>query len=497
MTKKKSTSWHLFLGKTLLLMAVSLSLSLPVLSVSETSWQSYSKAANMAFDQGQASSAEDLYRKALAEAKKHKAQPLDIAHCLNALAATLCLQDKTEEARKLYEQSLLLMETAVGKNNPQIVQTMLDLGSVYESEGNHKAAMSLYNRVFAINQRAFGADNVETGKALHRMAKVAHASEKQKDAQAYYKKAVDTLAGSGSKRDLEACLLDYQRLLKDINDSEEARLVIEKLSEISSQRQMQRSVVGTPDANDNSSSFWQLHLSKSSINQQNIQTNEEQNVLGRAQESVSSPSSMTPMYNTLADVYNKQNRYNEAEPLYKTIIAIDEKSLGSDHPSVGADLNNLAALYISQKRYDEAEPLLKRSLTIYQNAYGNDNLLVIKTKSLLASVLNKKGSLADAQALYKNVLDTGLTNFGPNNLETAKALNNLAYFYYQQGKYTEAETTYKWAIASIEAIVGDNDPMYAACLSDYVQVLRKLGKLDEVQKIEQRISSISTKRIEQ
>jgi hypothetical protein len=43
--------------------------------------------------------------------------------------------------------------------------------------------------------------------------------------------------------------------------------------------------------------------------------------------------------------------------LYKRALAIREKVLGPEHPSVGAALNNLALLYDSQGRYPEAEPL--------------------------------------------------------------------------------------------------------------------------------------------
>ena len=44
----------------------------------------------------------------------------------------------------------------------------------------------------------------------------------------------------------------------------------------------------------------------------------------------------------LAYAYRAQGRYTEAEPLYKHSLAIFEKALGSEHPSVGISLNNLA-----------------------------------------------------------------------------------------------------------------------------------------------------------
>ncbi len=47
---------------------------------------------------------------------------------------------------------------------------------------------------------------------------------------------------------------------------------------------------------------------------------------------------------SLASVYQAQGRYAEAEPLHKRALAIREKALGPDHPSVATSFNNLAAL---------------------------------------------------------------------------------------------------------------------------------------------------------
>ena len=61
----------------------------------------------------------------------------------------------------------------------------------------------------------------------------------------------------------------------------------------------------------------------------------------------------------------KQGRYSEAVPLAQRALALYEKVLGPDHPDVATALNNLAELYRRQGRYADAEPLVsKRSLAI-------------------------------------------------------------------------------------------------------------------------------------
>ena len=52
-------------------------------------------------------------------------------------------------------------------------------------------------------------------------------------------------------------------------------------------------------------------------------------------------------------------RYDEAEPLYEYSLAIREKVLGKEHPSVAESLNNLATLkkFQSKSQYAPSHPL--------------------------------------------------------------------------------------------------------------------------------------------
>jgi tetratricopeptide (TPR) repeat protein len=50
---------------------------------------------------------------------------------------------------------------------------------------------------------------------------------------------------------------------------------------------------------------------------------------------------------------------DDAEPLHRRAIEIDEKILGKEHPDVATRYNNLAVLLQDQGRYDEAEPRWK------------------------------------------------------------------------------------------------------------------------------------------
>ena len=54
--------------------------------------------------------------------------------------------------------------------------------------------------------------------------------------------------------------------------------------------------------------------------------------------------------NKLAELLQDTSRLEEAEPLMRRALAIDEKAYGPDHPAVAKDLNNLARLLTRNAR---------------------------------------------------------------------------------------------------------------------------------------------------
>ena len=61
----------------------------------------------------------------------------------------------------------------------------------------------------------------------------------------------------------------------------------------------------------------------------------------------------------------------EAEPYFRRSLAIKEKSLGPDHPSVATGLNNLALLLWQMGRFDDAVSPFERAMEIRQNRGEN------------------------------------------------------------------------------------------------------------------------------
>ena len=105
-----------------------------------------------------------------------------------------------------------------------------------------------------------------------------------------------------------------------------------------------------------------------------------------------------------------------AEPLFRSALAIAEKTLGEDHPDTAGSLNNLAGL------------------------------------------LESKGDFAGAEPLYRRALAIALKVLGPNHPNTATALDNLAGLLEAEGNYAGAEPLYQRALSIAERVLGPDAP---------------------------------------
>jgi tetratricopeptide (TPR) repeat protein len=470
-----------------LFLAIFLVMSPAKTLASDSDWQQLVAKGDAAISQQSLSQAEDYYRQALKTVRENSHSNQDLVECQNKLANALSLQDKIEESEALYRRSLRQLERQYGSESPEVVPTLFSLGSIYESEGDVSSAMALYERAFKINEAHYGPYSPEFAKSLHRLGRASYRAGQPEKAEQRYKQALSILeqqAGLGASKQLEELLSDYSDLLRK-KDTIDKDLISDYQNEVLKDTvNTQKPVAGVP-----TSDFQQQMSLRSSTGTQE-QFNEDQRVRLRGEIFPFSNASLAPVYNTMSNAFNQQSRFQQGEPLYKRMIAIDVKALGPDHPSVADDLSNLALLYISQQKYADAEPLLRRALAIYEKAYGKDNMIAIRTRASLASIYNRLGSPEEARSFYSNALIQAKTTIGPNNLETAQMLNELAFLYYRQGRLEDACTFYKWALASTEGAAGSQSPLVAACLRDYAQVLRSLGRGTEASEMEERAQNI-------
>ena len=197
--------------------------------------------------------------------------------------------------------------------------------------------------------------------------------------------------------------------------------------------------------------------------------------------------------NNLADMYQNQARYDEAEPLFRRALAIYEKQLGAEHPNVAVVLNNLAFLYNNQARYAEAESLYYRALKIREKQLGVEHADVAQSLNNLAFLYDSQARYAEAELLYRRALVIKEKALGTNHTGVAYSLNNLAELYYKQAQYAQAEPLYRRALEIFEKQLGLEHPNVATCLNNLAMLYEAQMRYADAEPLLKRALAIDEK----
>ncbi|CAM9846394.1 unnamed protein product [Ectocarpus sp. 4 AP-2014] len=120
-----------------------------------------------------------------------------------------------------------------------------------------------------------------------------------------------------------------------------------------------------------------------------------------------------------------QGKYAEAEPLYERCQAIEEKVLGSEHPSLATTLNNRGGLLYQQGKYAEAEPLYERCQAIEEKVLGSEHPSLARTLNNRAGLLYKQGKHKEAVTFLERASCIFRKKLGESHHSTVDTRNSL------------------------------------------------------------------------
>jgi tetratricopeptide (TPR) repeat protein len=99
----------------------------------------------------------------------------------------------------------------------------------------------------------------------------------------------------------------------------------------------------------------------------------------------------------------EQQRFGEAEKLYRRAIRIFEAAFGPIHYELGVNYNNLVALHAARGNLREAKNLYQRALDIKQRLLGHNHPDVAMTLHNLAMLYTQQGDNDRARAIRARV----------------------------------------------------------------------------------------------
>jgi len=359
------------------------------------------------------------------------AQPADIVEMLNryhALYDAGKYEAALGEAQKLGET----VKSRYGENNPNYGMTLGLLSNVYQKQGKYVEAENLLKRVLELYEK-IEPDGRNVAATLGNLAIVY-------DDQGRYSESIATI--------------------------NRAKAIFER----------------TLGANSDAVAKCFLRLGISHMNQARYAAAEEflQRALAIYERGDPKDSGLSLTINSLANDYDLQGRSDEAEALYKRALAIQEATLGADHPYVALTLGNIAIVYRNQGRYQDAERLHKRALAIREKTYSASHPDVAVSLMNVGAVYMSQSKYAEAEKQFNRALAIRERALGKNHPDLVGVIQNLGNAYQNQGKNADAERALKRALALGEQTLGANDPLLARILYNLAILYRDTGRPAEM-----------------
>ncbi len=378
----------------------------PAKRVDDRRWQELMTQAEREIAKGDYAQGEASAVQLVAEATRVFGDShVDTATSLNVLGDAQLRQGKYSEAQKNFAAALAIYEKRLGPDDVSTAAALNNLALVLEKLGDYPGAESLLRRSLRILEAKIGKQHPDTATTLSNLGRVL-------DLQGKF--------GGASAGDA----------------GEEARLLTQRAQELADRGQYQEAE--------------NLHYKVVAIHEK---------TLGKEH-----PVTATSLSN-LGNVLYLQGKFKEAEAVHRRVLAIREKVLGPEHPDTATSMNNLANVLQEQGKdemlspsearaqallnlqaYTETERLFRRALAIQERTLGPNHPATAKTLNNLGTYLDRRGRPEEAEPLERRALDILEKSLGPLHPDAAAMLTTLALMLDRQGKLTEAEALYRKAV---------------------------------------------------
>lgn len=362
--------------------------------------------------------------------------PLVRAQLLVALGSAYRALALYETAERHLRAALDLRITELGRDHPDVADSLAELGMSLQEAGDPAAAEPLYREALEIGRRQRGPDDPRTVVMLTHLASTLKARADYSTAESMYQEALDLLrARFGSQHVQIAGVLDNLGVLhRDRGNFAPAEAAHREAREI-------RRALGT----------------------------------------VSVENAIT--LNNLARVLSDTGRFGEAETLQRESLNLFERELGHEHPHTLIGLRNLAETLQAAGKPAEAGALQLRAIELGRRLYGDDDPELVRNLSGLGIALQSRGELDKAEPLLREALKIVQSQPSVQPDIIGRVLNNLAALLHARRQYSEAEPLYRESLAVMREALGPDHPDISQMCNNLAAMLRDKGDFDAAEPV--------------
>ncbi|MGA3225121.1 MAG: serine/threonine-protein kinase [Acidobacteriaceae bacterium] len=186
------------------------------------------------------------------------------------------------------------------------------------------------------------------------------------------------------------------------------------------------------------------------------------------------PQTQAALYKTLATIYQKLGKFDRAEPLLRSALALQKADRAGDVLIPADTMVSLGLLRIDQAQMSDGERLIRQALAIDQQKLPPGDPQTARTMSALGRALEERGAYNDAVAVLNDTVR--MQSRRPADIgDLADSLNELAEVQYYLGHYDIADSLNRRTLAIDRQIYGTTHPRIADSLVNLGEIQHDLG----------------------
>ena len=429
--------------------------------------------AEQAFNQGDYPKAEKSLQK-LVNQREKDGKPEPLAHALNRLSALYFAEAQYGQAEPPAQRSLELREKALGKDHPDVAESVTTLAGVYQAKSEFGKAEPLYQRALKIREKALKEDHICVAQSANQLAGLYKDMAAYSKAEPLYKRALTIRQAKLGEQSLEVAQSnsDLGGLYLAMGNYGAAEPYYQQALTV------RKAKLGAdaPEVADTENELG--NLSRQRGDYPLAETRFKQALAIREKKLPPADPRIAESVGDLAALYQSLGDLKAAEPLLRRALELRQKALGADHPSVAESLAQLAELVLVQGNSGEAEQLLLRALKIRETKLGANHPQVAESCSDLGDLYFAKTELGKAEQNYQRSLEIRQKALGAEHPAVARSLFKLASLYRARGDFARAEPLYQKSLQQREKLLGSQHPDVAESLVGLGATLVGTGRTD-------------------
>ena len=344
---------------------------------------------------GRFSDAERMLRRALELRRTHLGNDdVNVAATLDHLANVLAQTDRREESLQLARQALAIQQRALGPRHPEVAAT---LSMVARRTLELPVAESLFRAVRDIQRATLGSTHRTVALTNRDLADNLAAQGKYDEAEATLRETIaiqENLTGAERASSATTMTVLANLLRAYGNKPAEAESLYYRAIDILKKEAPDRParVIGALYGLEEIAHSRGDHTRAESLARE---------VLAVQQRTIGTEHPMvTEAMDVIAEHLAAQRRYAEAERVLRDAIALLQRTAGANHFRMGDRLNTLGRVHMAAGQLDDAESELRQALAISERVQGPTGESVAVDAALLGAVLDRRGNEAEANAMF-------------------------------------------------------------------------------------------------